>query len=135
MAVPLKDCYTEKAYILYNATNHPRLPLTDWALLMFPEVRVPDNAPLLTEQLGSKPKFWFQKVASVMYLFKEVRPNTGEDWSEKVACELCRLLDLPHVDYDLAIWKDKNGKDKNGVICPTCVPTDGRLVYGNKLLA
>ena len=62
---------------------------------MFPEVRVPDDAPLLTEPLGSKPKFWFQNAASVMCLFKEVRPNTGEDWSEKVACELCRFLDLP----------------------------------------
>jgi hypothetical protein len=59
----------------------------------------------------------------------EIRPNTGADWSEKVACELCRLLDLPHVNYDLATWKDKNGG-----ICPTCVPTDGRLVHGNELL-
>ena len=97
---------------------------------MFPEVRVPDDAPLLPEPLGSKRKFWFQNAASIMCLFKEVQPNTGEDWSEKVACDLCRLLDLPHVDYDLAIWKDKNG-----VICPTCVPTDGRLVHGNELLA
>jgi hypothetical protein len=97
---------------------------------MFPEVRVPDDAPLLPEPLGSKRKFWFQNVASVMYLFKEVQPNTGEDWSEKVACELCRLLDLPHVDYDFAICRGRKG-----VVCPTCVPTDGRLVHGNELLA
>ena len=76
---------------------------------MFPVVTVPDTAALLSEQLGSKHKFWFQHVSSLMYLFKEVRSGTGEDWSEKVACELCHLLGLPHVHYDLAIWKRRRG--------------------------
>ena len=70
---------------------------------MFPVVTVPDTAALLSEQLGSKHKFWFQHESSLMYLFKEARSGTGEDWSEKVACALCHLLDLPHVHYDLAI--------------------------------
>jgi hypothetical protein len=91
---------------------------------------VPDDAALLPEQLGSKPKFWFQNAASIDCLFKEAQLHTGEDWSEKIAGELCRLLGLPHVDYDLALWKDRKG-----VVCPTCVPIGGRLVHGNELLA
>jgi hypothetical protein len=97
---------------------------------MFPVVTVADAAAWLTEPLGSKRKFWFQHESSVPYLFKEARSGTGEDWSEKVACELCRLLGLPHVHYDLAIWKHSRG-----VVCPTCVPDDGQLVHGNELFA
>ncbi len=48
-------------------------------------VTVPENTPNATEQLGTKRKFWFQGEDSVNYLFKEARPNTGEDWSEKIA--------------------------------------------------
>jgi hypothetical protein len=97
---------------------------------MFPVVTVADAAAWRTEPLGSKRKFWFQHEPSIPYLFKEARSGTGEDWSEKVACELCRLLGLPHVHYDLAIWKHNRG-----VVCPTYVPDDGQLVHGNELLA
>jgi hypothetical protein len=43
---------------------------------MFPVVTVPDTAALLSEQLGSKHKFWFQHESSLMYLFKEARSGT-----------------------------------------------------------
>jgi hypothetical protein len=52
---------------------------------MYQIITVPDDAADLTEQLGTKPKFWFQGDNSVNYLFKEGRPGTGDDWSEKVA--------------------------------------------------
>jgi len=63
-------------------------------------------------------------------LFKEGRPNTGENWAEKVACELCGLLDLPHAYYELAIWRGTKG-----VVTKSFVPPGGRLVFGNELLA
>jgi hypothetical protein len=97
---------------------------------MYQIISVPDSAANLTEQLGTKPKFWFQGKNSVNYLFKEGRPGTGDDWSEKVASELCDQLGLPHAIYDLAVWRGKRG-----VICPTFVPEGGRLVPGNELLA
>lgn len=97
---------------------------------MFPVILVPDQAANLYEQLGTKPKFWFSSEESVVCLFKEVQKNTGEDWSEKVASELCELLGLPHAEYELAIWRGKRG-----VVSPTFVPRDGRLVLGNELLA
>jgi hypothetical protein len=97
---------------------------------MYQIISVPDHAANLTEQLGTKPKFWFQGKDSGNYLFKEGRLGTGDDWSEKVASELCDLLGLPHAVYDLAVWRGKRG-----VVCPTFVPEGGLLVPGNELLA
>jgi len=93
---------------------------------MFRIVNVPDNAPELLEQLGTKDKFWFDEHTKI---FKETRPGTGEDWAEKVAAELCALLGIPHAKYELAIWKGKRG-----VVTETIVPPDGRLILGNELL-
>ena len=93
---------------------------------MFHVVEVPSGAPGLTEQLGTKPKFWYDDNRR---LFKEARAATGEDWAEKVASELCTLLGTPHAIYDLAIW---NGK--RGVVTETFVPDGARLVHGNELL-
>jgi len=45
-------------------------------------IEVPDDAAELTEQLGTKPKFWF-RIGNAEHLFKEARPGSGEDWSEK----------------------------------------------------
>ena len=98
---------------------------------MFPIIDVPDGAPDLLEPLGKKFKFWFQKEdENQPYLFKVGRPDTGDDWSEKVACELCKLLRIPHACYELATYKGKRG-----VISPTFVPDGGRLVHGNELLS
>src|SRR5713101_7001037 len=97
---------------------------------MFRIITVPDQAASLTEQLGTKQKFWFRDAESHRWLFKEGRPNTGDDWSEKVASELCELIDLPHVSYDLAVWKGRKG-----VVSRRFVPEGGQLVHGNELLA
>jgi hypothetical protein len=81
------------------------------------------------EQLGSKPKFWFTDDHGRRMLFKE--PKTGEDWAEKVACELCGVLGLPHVHYELA---EEIETGKPGVVCETCAPHPVNLVLGNELL-
>jgi hypothetical protein len=95
----------------------------------FQIIRVPDKASEESEQLGTKEKFWYWQ-DNKHYLFKAVRPHTGEHWSEKVACELCRLLRLPHAYYELAVWKDRKG-----VITPSIVSEGQQLVHGNELLA
>lgn len=97
---------------------------------MFSIVTVPDEAANQTEPLGTKQKFWFRDEDSRRCLFKEGRPNSGDDWSEKVASELCELIGLPHVHYELALWRGRRG-----VVSWTFVPTEGRLVHGNELLA
>lgn len=90
-----------------------------------------ENADFL-EQLGTKEKFWFRDMHSEnnhRTLFKYSRPNTGEHWSEKCAEQLCILLELPHVNYNIAIHKGRYG-----VTTPNIVDKNEHLVMGNELL-
>lgn len=97
---------------------------------MFPVLTVPEGAAELPEQLGTKYKFWYRGADGRRYLFKEGRPSTGENWSEKIGAELCKLLRIPAAHYDLASFQGRSG-----VVTPTFVPDGGRLVFGNELLA
>ncbi len=83
----------------------------------------------LHEQLGTKYKFWYDDPQRGLMLFKEGRPNTGENWAERLACELASRLGLPHAMYELA----RCGL-RSGVITPSFVPKGGSLVLGNELL-
>jgi len=81
------------------------------------------------EQLGTKEKFWFYDKDENKKLFKIGRPETGEDWSEKIAYELTVLLGIPSAKYELAIWDNKKG-----TVSTSFVPNGARLVHGNELL-
>jgi hypothetical protein len=96
---------------------------------MYPIIVVAAGASELTEALGTKPKFWYTYNGAPA-LYKEGRPGSGEHWAEKVCCEICRLLAIPHAEYELAHWKGRQG-----VISPSFVPENGRLVLGNELIA
>ncbi len=96
----------------------------------YPIVELSEDAPIQLEQLGTKTKFWYEGPTGQKMLFKEGRPGTGENWAEKVCCEICKLLGLPHADYELALWKGHAG-----VVTPSFVPEGGRLILGNELLA
>lgn len=93
-------------------------------------IDVPPDAPEETEDLGTKEKFWFQDANLGRCLFKKARPGTGEDWSEKIAAELCRLIGLPHADYELATFNDQRG-----TVSPSFIPEGGSLSLGNELLS
>lgn len=83
------------------------------------------------ETLGSKYKFWFYDEELGRCLYKQSRSNLGEDWAEKVASELCKLLGLPHAVYELAsTWEGDRG-----VVSPSFLPPSGTLVHGNELLS
>jgi hypothetical protein len=92
----------------------------------FAIVTVPPDGAGQLEQLGTKPKFWFD---SNTKLFKAGRDGTGENWAEKVCAEIASLLGLPHATYELAVWKQTRG-----VVTPTFVPSGARLVHGNELI-
>jgi hypothetical protein len=98
--------------------------------LPFPIIEVPADAPEEAENLGTKEKFWFQHSELGLCLFKKARPDTGEDWSEKIAAELCKLLKLPHAGYELATF---NGN--RGTISPSFIPAGGSLSLGNEILS
>lgn len=102
----------------------------DEKLIVFPIVAVPEKAPEHWEQLGTKKKFWFRDSQRGYCLCKFGRPNTGEDWSEKLAAEIAEVLGIPHATYELATWKDERC-----VISPSIVPAGCTLITGNELLA
>jgi hypothetical protein len=88
------------------------------------------------EYLGTKAKAWFTNPNALTdderarrYLFKQARPNTGEDWSEKIACEIAARLGLPHAQYELASYLGKRG-----IISPNFLPPFSDLVVGNEVL-
>lgn len=94
---------------------------------MFPisEIDVPPEARR-DEQLGSKPKFWFEQ-DGVSSLFKAAREN--EDWSEKVAEQCAEILGIPHAEVVLAAC---NGV--RGTVSKSFLDAGDRLVHGNELL-
>lgn len=82
------------------------------------------------ETMGTKSKFWFEHPEFGRCLYKHIRPNTGEDWAEKVAEQLCKLLGLPHANYELAETWEKN----YGTVSFNFIPEDGDLIHGNEIL-
>lgn len=83
-----------------------------------------------SETMGSKYKFWFNHEELDFCLYKQARSNTGEDWAEKIAAELCELLGLPHALYELA----ETWEGEYGVVSPSFLPKGGTLVHGNEIL-
>lgn len=98
--------------------THDVYPIIDIAA----EAEIPEN-------LGTKEKFWVQH-GEKLCLVKFGRPDTGEDWAEKVVCELATLLGLSHAHYDLATFQGRRC-----VITPSLVEDGGRLILGNELIA
>ncbi|MBP4060846.1 HipA domain-containing protein [Aeromonas caviae] len=91
------------------------------------------------EELGTKSKFWYTDESGGEFLFKSVVTydrdgheikRYGEDWAEKVACELAKAIDIPCADYELAIY---NGE--RGVLTPNIVVDKTlSLSLGNEIL-
>lgn len=99
----------------------------------YPIIEVDRDLAYDVEQLGTKRKFWFRKseTESVRWLFKAEERSTGEDWAEKIACELCESLGIPHVYYELAL---ETASGTPGVVCPNIAAPPLTLVLGNQLL-
>ena len=91
-------------------------------------VVVPEASRQKDEPLGSKPKHWYEAADSSWHIFKQARP--GEDWSEKVACEIAALLEIPHAHVDLAVFGEIPG-----VTSPSFVPAGASLIHGNELMS
>lgn len=99
-------------------------------MLMGYKIKEVDSYAESIEQLGTKEKFWFQLgEENRKWLFKFSRENTGEHWSEKISEQICLLLEIPHVEYELA---QCNGR--LGVVTPNIIPEMCRMVMGNEVL-
>jgi hypothetical protein len=82
------------------------------------------------EQLGSKEKFWIEHPQLGRCLFKKNRSmEVGEDWSEKIASELCNLIQLPHAKYELAV-----DNSNPGILSRSFLGSSAKLILGNEIL-
>lgn len=97
---------------------------------MYQIIRVDSGNAEYSEPLGTKRKFWFIRDGK-RFLFKADERGSGEDWAEKIACELCVLLGLPHVHYELAVESET---ETPGVVCENCAYPPITLALGNQLL-
>jgi len=75
----------------------------------FPIFDISENVIRYPEPMGSKKKFWFHHDELGLCLFKYIRPNTGDDWAEKISAELADVMQLPHAQYELGIREDQLG--------------------------
>lgn len=99
----------------------------------FRVLEVPSRSAIAPETLGTKPKFWFD-ADGVRYLFKNDDRGTGEDWAEKIVCEIAVLIGLPHVPYELAQTTDRSNAAIRGVCSANLCASGESLVMGNQLL-
>ena len=97
---------------------------------MFDIVPVDSRNAVALEPLGTKRNFWYLDGETRM-LFKAEERGTGDDWAEKIACELCRLLGLPHVHYELA---HDQVADVPGVVCESFAPRPRTWLPGNQMM-
>jgi hypothetical protein len=100
--------------------------------LEYPIFDISDEAPGLAtseEALGTKPKFWFRRSDDTEWLFKFARPNTGEDWAERIATEIAAKIGLPHAVVELAEYHNKRG-----IITKNFAEEGVSLIHGNQLL-
>jgi len=99
----------------------------------FPILYLKTDDPVLTEQLGSKPKFWFRlKDDEQRWLFKFAREGTGEHWAEKIAAEVASRLGLPAARVELADFMGKRGSASRSFVFKE---QGWDLVHGDELLA
>ncbi|HHF2898719.1 TPA: HipA domain-containing protein [Vibrio alginolyticus] len=91
------------------------------------------------EDMGTKSKFWYTDPSDKkQYLFKSTHTEDkngapvircGEDWAEKISCELAEALGIPHAQYDLASHNGEMGTRSLNF----SVKGD-KLYFGNHLL-
>ena len=99
--------------------------------MTYPIISIPPTERRDIEQLGSKAKFWVM-LGGQLWLFKEARENTGEDWAEKVAAQLAKLVGFDAADVELAEFSGTRG-----CVCKSFIDLkqgEG-LVHGNEILA
>lgn len=105
------------------------------------------------ETIGTKQKFWISGKTLLSddspYLVKlstdnrpllpekpNIIPIVGEHWSEYIASQLCKVLDLPHASYQICRVLDNNYPEgfKWGVISKKITNEYEEIILGNQFL-
>lgn len=102
---------------------------------MYPIYDITSSAAERPETLGSKEKFWLTPDPSLglpakPHLFKIGRAGTGENWAEKVACEVAKDLGLPCAEYNFAKLQEVQG-----VVSERFFPAGGAFIPANVILS
>ena len=108
-------------------------------MLMYPIIDISDQDIDNIEQMGTKSKFWYtDSKTKEEFLFKSIHTEDGngnpverkgEDWAEKIACEIASKLNIPHAHYDLATYQGQRGiRSKN------FTNKGDNLFFGNQLI-
>ncbi|MDY4478549.1 MAG: HipA domain-containing protein [[Pasteurella] aerogenes] len=89
------------------------------------------------EPLGTKEKIWFflQEEPQERYLLKLSRENTGEHWSEFIACKLAEKLGIPCAKYEILPCETEIlEKKRMAVVVENLVQEGFRMIMGNEFL-
>lgn len=89
------------------------------------------------EPLGTKEKVWFTVFdePNEKYLLKMSRPNTGEHWSEYIACQLCKRLGIPCAEYEILPCTTENSEfQRMAVVSENLVKEGFTMIMGNEFL-
>jgi hypothetical protein len=105
--------------------------------IAYPILDISADQVIGDEQLGTKPKFWFDHDGS-RWLFKEAREieaptgneHAGEDWAEKVAAEIAGVLSIPAAEVELATFQGRRG-----CASKRFTTASKQLMHGNEILA
>jgi hypothetical protein len=102
---------------------------------MFPVFDVSRSVSDRPEALGTKEKFWLipdapSGLPASPHLFKIGRPHTGENWAEKVCCEILAHLEIPHATYHFAVHEGDMG-----VVSERFMPQGASFIPANMILA
>ncbi len=69
-------------------------------------------------------------------MVKWARPGRADEcWVEKFSCELCRVMDIPHAEYELCRRVHSDGAVERGVVTLNMCRVTERLTHGNDLLS
>lgn len=99
----------------------------------FQIVQVSAERSIRDEALGTKNKFWVELDGDEQqWLFKEARPGTGEDWSEKLAAEIAALIGIRAAKVELAVCDERRGTVSRSFVDREAGED---LIHGNEILA
>jgi len=87
-----------------------------------------------TEAIGEEEKIWLLSPEGTRWLFKPVVRHEGwqqgEDWAERVACEVARLMDVPAAEIELAT---RGGRP--GCLSRSVIPAGWEMQHGAVMLS
>ncbi|OBT12018.1 hypothetical protein A9264_16100 [Vibrio sp. UCD-FRSSP16_10] len=132
-----------KKDVILSSKKHLLKPKTGLKNVMtnlyYPIIDISDQDIDDFEQMGTKSKFWYtDSKTKDEYLFKSTHTEDrhgapverkGEDWAEKIACELAETLGIPHAHYDLA-----NYKGQRGIRSRKFTIAGDNMFFGNQLI-